>query len=220
MALNDGRILSWSSDNTLRLWDGQSGQCLKVLEGHSNSVLGALALNDGRILSWSWDKTLRLWDGQSGQCLKVLEGHSISVDGALALNDGRILSWSEDNTLRLWDGQSGQCLEVVTEADAPRLHPEWLHAWAKVKRPQCVFHNFYGRSRLRSSSLHHQTISHPLAAWQADSETDPHCLSPDGTLVTTQANGQVCFLKLHHGNRRISLAEAEVLLAREMKKAE
>jgi hypothetical protein len=32
------------------------------------------------------------------------------------------------------------------------------------------------------------------------------------TVVITQANGQVCILKLHHGNRRISLAEAEELL--------
>jgi hypothetical protein len=30
--------------------------------------------------------------------------------------------------------------------------------------------------------------------------------------VVTQANGQVCFLKLHHGHRRITLAEAEAIL--------
>ena len=114
LALNDGRILSWSNDMTLRIWDVQSGRCFKVLEGHYDSVEGALALNDGRILSWSDDnKTLRLWDGQSGQCLKVLEGHSDSVKGALALKEGRILSWSDDGTLRLWDGQSGQCLKVL-----------------------------------------------------------------------------------------------------------
>ncbi|MCX6879349.1 MAG: hypothetical protein NTW21_36925 [Verrucomicrobia bacterium] len=30
--------------------------------------------------------------------------------------------------------------------------------------------------------------------------------------MVTQRNGQVCFLKLHHGHRRITLAEAEAIL--------
>ena len=38
------------------------------------------------------------------------------------------------------------------------------------------------------------------------------CLLTDGTPAVTQYNGQVCFLKLHHGQRRISLAEVETLL--------
>jgi len=35
------------------------------------------------------------------------------------------------------------------------------------------------------------------------------------TLVVTQANGKVCFLKLYHGHRRITLAEAEAILVQE-----
>ncbi|MEI6605742.1 MAG: DUF4062 domain-containing protein, partial [Verrucomicrobiota bacterium] len=114
LELADGRILSWSYDETLRLWDGKSGQCLAVLEGHSNEIRDALVLADGRILSWSDDKTLRFWDGKSGQYLAALEGHSGTVYGALELADDRILSWSrDDKTLRIWDGKSGQCLSVL-----------------------------------------------------------------------------------------------------------
>jgi WD40 repeat protein len=60
--LEDGRILSWSIDGTLRLWDGNSVP-LATLEGHQDTINGALALPDGRILSWSEDRTLRLWGG-------------------------------------------------------------------------------------------------------------------------------------------------------------
>ena len=63
-------------DNTLRLWDLASGQCLRVLEGHSSPVTHVAALPDGRAISASDDNTLRLWDLASGQCLRVLEGHS------------------------------------------------------------------------------------------------------------------------------------------------
>jgi WD40 repeat protein len=111
--LADGRILSWSDDKTLRIWDSNSGKCLTVLEGHTNRVNGTLILNEGRFLSWSEDKSLRLWDNNSGQCLAILEGHSMRVNGALVLSDGRILSWSGDNSLRTWDSKSGECLSIL-----------------------------------------------------------------------------------------------------------
>lgn len=60
LELRDGRILSWSLDWTLRLWDAD-GLSSDVLEGHSDQVHEALELKDGLIFSWSYDKTLRLW---------------------------------------------------------------------------------------------------------------------------------------------------------------
>ena len=65
----------------------------------------------------------------------------------------------------------------------------------------------------RSAGLRHKTLPSDLAIWHADSDASAPCLQADGTLVVTQANGQVCFLNLHSGQRRISLAEAEALLA-------
>src|SRR5271166_3656429 len=66
-------------------WDLGSGQCLRVLEGHSSSVAHVAALPDGRAVSASWDMTLRLWDLASGRCLRVLEGHSNWVSHVAAL---------------------------------------------------------------------------------------------------------------------------------------
>jgi WD40 repeat protein len=112
-ALPDGRLLSWSDDKTLRLWDGTSGAELAVLEGHRKWVNGAQALPDGRLLSWARDISLRLWDGVSGVMLTALHGHSRQVKGVQVLPDGRLLSWSDDKTLRLWDSASGAMLEVL-----------------------------------------------------------------------------------------------------------
>jgi WD40 repeat protein len=207
LQLSDGRILSWAEGDTLRLWDEQGGQLLAVLKGHTQNqnIEGALELIDGRILSWSCDATLRLWDGQSGQPLVVLKGHSDGIADALELSAGRILSWAWDDTVRVWDGQSGECLEVYV------LHPEWDYLQVKM-----VAVNFFGKSESRSLQLHHQLhhriYSKVLAIWEADSMAKFHTLQSDGTIMATQANGQVCILKLYRGNRRISLAEAEVLL--------
>jgi len=122
MALADGRILSRSGDSTLRLWDGESGTAVAVLEGHTSHVLGAMALTDRRILSWSLDGALRLWDGETGASVAVLKRHTYWVDGATSLADGRIILWSEDGTLRVWDSEIGTSLGVFAT----------VHDWAQV----------------------------------------------------------------------------------------
>ncbi len=60
----DGRLaLSASDDQTLRLWDTETGEARAVLEGHTDLVWGCALSADGRLaLSASGDKTLRLWD--------------------------------------------------------------------------------------------------------------------------------------------------------------
>lgn len=211
---------SWSSDDILRVWDGKTGACLVVLTGHGNGVRGALELSDGRLLSWSWDQTLRLWDSQSGMCLAVLKGHAGSVDGALELPDARLVScsidsWSADKTFRLWDGQSGACLEVISESQVANRHPAWLHARTKAQDPGKVFLDFFVESTALSANLRHKIIASTLAGWHASSDLRALCLLPDGTLAVTQENLEVCILKLHHGNRHVSLAEAEELLRSE-----
>ncbi len=113
LQMKDGRLLSWSADNSLRIWDRVTGAPLLVLQANAGSVLGAKLLPDGRLLSWSVSGTLCIWDGESGALLTVLEGHIDKVLGAQVLSDGRLLSWSADSTLRLWDGQSGAPLALL-----------------------------------------------------------------------------------------------------------
>ena len=106
------RLLSASGDQTLRLWDAKSGECLLTLAGHESGVNGCAFSPDGeRLLSASDDQTLRLWDSQSGDCLLNLVGHEIGVNGCAFSPDGkRLLSAGADWTLRLWDAQNGDCL--------------------------------------------------------------------------------------------------------------
>jgi WD40 repeat protein len=117
--LPNGQVLSWSEDNTLRLWDGATGACQAVLEGHTAAIWGARPFANDQILSWSGDDTLRMWDGMTSQCNAVMEGHTAAIHGALQFSNSQVLSWSEDHTLRLWDSTSGKCCVLLKGHSAP-----------------------------------------------------------------------------------------------------
>jgi hypothetical protein len=108
-AADGKRILSWSDDKTLRLWDATTGKAIGALMRHDGPVSGAVYSPDcKRILSWSQDKTLRLWDAATGATIGAIMGHDGPVSGAVYSPDGeRVLSWSQDKTLRLWDAATG-----------------------------------------------------------------------------------------------------------------
>lgn len=109
------KLLSGSSDKTLKIWDALSGSCLTTLEGHSSSIQSCRwSANNEKLASGSNDNTLKIWDAQNGQCLATLEGHSGPVNACDWSPDcERLLSGSSDNTLKIWDTKSAQCLQTL-----------------------------------------------------------------------------------------------------------
>ena len=108
------RLVSGSSDETLRIWDAATGENLKILEGHGGAVRAVAWSPDGRrVVSAASDKTLRIWDTASGESLMILEGHGGAMSSVAWSPDGKQIVSGSSSGLRIWDAASGKTLQTM-----------------------------------------------------------------------------------------------------------
>lgn len=114
----DGNILATGGtiDNTIKLWQVQSGLELQTLNGHSDDVTSVAFSPDGKtVASGSEDKTIKLWEVSSGRELQTLNGHSGDVTSVAFSPDGKtVASGSKDKTIKLWEVLSGRELQTLS----------------------------------------------------------------------------------------------------------
>ena len=94
----DGRhIVSGSDDNTVAVWDLESGTQIHRLTGHQIAVWSVAVSPDGRrIVTGSEDNTVAIWDLDSGQRLATL-----ALDGMIPS-----VTWVRDGQF-VWAGDAG-----------------------------------------------------------------------------------------------------------------
>jgi WD40 repeat protein len=111
----DGDVLATGgADRTLRIWDTHTLEPVRVLEGHTEWVLGCgVSCRSGLLASSSRDASVRVWDLKNGNERVVLTGHRGPVWAASFNADGdRLVTSSDDQTVRVWAVPGGR--EVST----------------------------------------------------------------------------------------------------------
>jgi hypothetical protein len=87
---HDGRLLATGgSDETVRIWDAESGRLLHTLAGHVDWVANLAFNPDNRFLaSGSADGTVRIWNAATGAAVALLTATRDSEDWLIVTPDG------------------------------------------------------------------------------------------------------------------------------------
>ncbi|KAI7859171.1 WD40-repeat-containing domain protein [Circinella umbellata] len=115
----EGReIVSGSSDNTLRIWGTETGECHAILEGHRSRIWDvSTTAQGGSVASASGDGTVKIWNLKDTLpiCAQTLTGHSGDVYSTrYHPNESHIVTGGYDKTVRLFDIVTGTTVKTFS----------------------------------------------------------------------------------------------------------
>lgn len=113
---------SGSGDSTIRIYDYEFKEQVKILKGHTHSV-NTVAWATNVLVSGSSDMTIKLWKSDNKTnpndfaqflCFKTLVGHEHAISMVYNIPETNIsVSCSRDKTLKMWDRSTGYCRRTI-----------------------------------------------------------------------------------------------------------
>uniref|UniRef100_A0A671VND0 Apoptotic peptidase activating factor 1 n=1 Tax=Sparus aurata TaxID=8175 RepID=A0A671VND0_SPAAU len=127
----DTRLLSWSFDGTVKMWDTESGEKLQDIRAHRGAILSCHVSPDGCLFATtSADMTAKLWHSESWECVHAFKGHQDCVRSCRFSWDSRRLATGDDNgEIRLWNVKDGSLLKICSREGKDgmdSLHGGWV----------------------------------------------------------------------------------------------
>jgi hypothetical protein len=111
---NGERVATGGEDQTIRIWDADSGSLVgDPLEGNASSVTCvAFSPDDMLIVSGSDDGGVRVWDRKLNKIVVHSSGHTDTVRSVVFSPSGSLIaSVSDDKTCRIWDSRTGNMVK-------------------------------------------------------------------------------------------------------------
>lgn len=102
--LPDGRLVTGSSDTSIRIWDLKEGVCEKILTGHTKFISDLVLLSKNTFVSVSQDGTLRIWNADTGVCDNILsiEGGYPMTHVRVVPGGNRLISADKNGSIIIW----------------------------------------------------------------------------------------------------------------------
>ena len=103
--INESALASGSDDNSIKIWDFNSGDCLLTIQAdtHPTKVLSLERLSDRLLASGLENRKIRIWNIDNGALVKNLDAHQEKVNALEMLHNGDLASGSDDNKIKIWD---------------------------------------------------------------------------------------------------------------------
>ena len=106
----NGWAASGSFDNSIKIWEVETGRELRSLIGHSGAVRALAVSPDGkRLASGSNDGTARIWDVETARVISNFDNNKNTVEATAFSPDGKRLAYGgSDNKITIRDLESAR----------------------------------------------------------------------------------------------------------------
>jgi WD40 repeat protein len=129
---NNNMLASSSYDNTVRLWNVETGKCQNILDEHTDWVWTAIFSQDGsKLVSSSKDRTLKIWDVTTRKCLQTCSVEADIQSVAFSPDDKILAAGSDDKTVKLWNFNVDRALPLEEQSvDELKGHENYVRSVA------------------------------------------------------------------------------------------
>ena len=103
--LKDGRLVSFSIENSFKIYKKDSFEVQLSITLHTGNILYLTQLKNEKIITCSEDKTMKvikLIDQDKYQIEQILEGHSLWIYKVIEIKENELISISFDKTMKIW----------------------------------------------------------------------------------------------------------------------
>lgn len=123
MFFSGDRFISAGYDRTIKLWDTETGQCIKRFCNRKVAYCIKFNMDEERshlFLSGMSDKKILCWDTRSGSIVQEYDRHLGAINTVTFVdNNRRFVSTSDDKSLRVWEWDIPVDVKYIAE---PNMH--------------------------------------------------------------------------------------------------
>ncbi|EXU97777.1 phosphorylase, AAA and WD40 domain protein [Metarhizium robertsii] len=110
---DSAQLASGSNDGSIRVWSVNTGECMRILNGHLEPIFWVAFSHDSTMIlsiSTPLDTILRIWHTNSSERVQVLEHHKGQVLGLIFSPDSRLIVTKaiRDTHILVWNTENGE----------------------------------------------------------------------------------------------------------------
>ncbi|KAH7883868.1 pre-mRNA splicing factor [Phlebopus sp. FC_14] len=215
---NDGRkFLSCAYDRQMKLWDTETGQCLKRFSNGKTPYVVRFHPDDDKqhiFLAGMSDKKIIQYDTNSGEIIQEYDQHLGPVNTITFVDENRrFVTTSDDKTIRAWDYDIPVVIKYIAEPHMHSMPAVTLHPSKKYFAAQSLDNQIliYSTDNFRQNRKK-RFAGHSVAGYACQVG-----FSPDGKWISSgDSGGDVVFWDWKTGRIKSRLkAHSKVVIAHE-----